>query len=45
MIEQLSSQYTIHELCEALDKSRSGYYQWSQRGYSAREQENHRLEG
>jgi len=45
MIEQLSADYSISEICEALDWSRSGYYARVQRRKqpSARAEQNHLL--
>ncbi len=37
MVEQLSQDYPIRELCSALEVSRSGYYAWSRGQESARE--------
>jgi transposase InsO family protein len=36
MIEQLSVQFPVKECCVALGVSRSGYYQWALKEYSAR---------
>ena len=32
MIRTLATDYTVHELCEAFEVSRSGYYAWRQGG-------------
>jgi transposase InsO family protein len=47
MIQVLSARYSIEEICEALEMSRSGYYYALQRqkAPSVREQENRRLVG
>lgn len=37
-MKTLLDQYSLHELCAALDVARSGYQAWDQRGISRREQ-------
>jgi len=43
MIEKLRSNYTIKELCEAVELSTSGYYKWRRRPLSQRARENNTL--
>ena len=40
MIEELSNEHTVRNLCEFLGVSRSGYYAWRQEKESARDQTN-----
>jgi hypothetical protein len=37
MIEELSKEHAVRELCELLEVTRSGYYAWSRGQQSARE--------
>ena len=41
MMEGLSKEYAVRDLCEFLGMSRSGYYLWKKDRESAREQANH----
>lgn len=43
MIEALRDQFSIHLLCQTLNASRSGYYQWLQNSPTERQLENQRL--
>lgn len=43
MIEQLTTQYSVKEICEALGKSRSSHYQRRRKEVSPREQERLRI--
>ncbi len=43
MVEQLSKDYSVRELCAVLEMTRSGYYQWCQGQESARELANRLL--
>jgi putative transposase len=43
MIEELSVKFAIKECCQALEVSRSGYYQWLNSGPSQREKEDAEL--
>jgi putative transposase len=43
MIEELSKDYPVRELCAVLRVSRSGYYGWSQGQETAREVANRQL--
>jgi len=43
MIESMREDFTINELCEALEVSKSGYFRWRSAQPSARQRENERL--
>lgn len=43
MIEKLSENYPIKDICQAVGVARSSYYQWKQSRVSARERSNERL--
>jgi transposase InsO family protein len=43
MVEELSNKHAVRDLCEFLEVSRSGYYQWNKGQESAREQANHEM--
>jgi len=43
MIKKSSSDYPVEKMCQALDVSRSGYYDWLRREPSARHQENKKI--
>lgn len=43
MIRQLAAEYTVRELCQALEVSRSGYYAWLKGRHSARARANAEL--
>lgn len=43
MIEKYKNQYPVNKMCEILDISRSGYYDWRSRGKSDREKANEKL--
>jgi transposase InsO family protein len=42
-IREHNSEFTVEEMCEVLEVSRSGYYRWRSRKKSIREEENERL--
>lgn len=42
-VREHTCEYTVEEMCAVLEVSRSGYYRWSKRKKSVREEENERL--